>query len=189
MIFALAAAVANCQILSSHFGLGGVGGIPVYKSSALSGGLYSANGWGYGANLGRVGGIGALRTSGAIIGSGALGYGSGALLAGGAYRTGGLAVAAPAAVSVAAPAVAVAAPAAAYGIAARGVSIHQAGPVNAAVHTVSRTVDYRPIPYSGEPATVQDIDVPPQESPLRINFQSKSSPLQVTQQHIPGLSH
>ena len=82
---------------------------------------------------------------------------------------------------------------ASYGLAnlniARGVSVHQAGPVNAAVQTVSRTVDYRPVPYVGEPAVVQDVDVPPQESPLRINFQSKSSPLQITQGHIPGKRH
>jgi len=69
---------------------------------------------------------------------------------------------------------------------ARGISVSQAGPVNAAVQTISRTVDYRPVPYTGEAPVVQDVDVPPQESPLRINFQSRSSPLQVTQQHIPA---
>ena len=187
LILAFAVATANCV---AQLGYGAVGGIPVYRSSALSGGLYSANGYGYGANLGRVAGIGALRTSGAIIGGGALGYGTGALVSG--YGSGiGLAAPAYKSLAVAAPAVAsygIAAPAiAGYGVAGRGLSVHQAGPVNAAVQTLSRTVDYRAVPYSGEPATVQDIDVPPQESPLRINFQSKSSPLQVTQQHIPGM--
>ena len=71
---------------------------------------------------------------------------------------------------------------------ARGINVHAAGPVHAAVQTLSRTVDYTPVPYTGEPAVVQDVDVPPQESPLRINFQSRSSPLQVTQGHIPGIS-
>jgi len=181
LILALAAAV-NCQFYNNYYNTGlygagvGASGIPVYKTSAHYGNLYGANGWGYGANLGRVAGIGALRTTGAIVGSGALGYGTGALIAGapavGHYGMG----------------------AHTYGTydhmphmnIARGVSIHQAGPINAAVQTISRTVYYKPVPYSGEPATVQDIDVPPQESPLRINFQSKSSPLAVTQQHIPA---
>lgn len=193
LIVALAAAVANSQLLNSHFSLGGyssglglgaVGGLPVYKSSANYGGLVAANGWGYGANLGRIGGLGALRTTGAIVGGGALGYGTGALVAPGYGYAAKSVYAAPAISTVGVAH----APAAigAYGIHAKGLSVHQAGPVNAAVHTVSRTVDYRPVPYTGEPAVVQDIDVAPQESPLRINFQSKSSPLQVTQQHIPA---
>jgi hypothetical protein len=199
LILALAA-VANCQLLKSGLygsglglygaGLGVTGGIPVYRSSANYGGLYAANGWGYGANLGRVAGLGALRTSGAILGGGALGYGTGALVAGGL-----------------APAVSSYGLGLGYGLGsvgyglgsvgytgaslgnlniARGLSVSQAGPVNAAVQTISRTVDYRPVPYTGEAPVVQDIDVPPQESPLRINFQSKSSPLAVTQQHIPA---
>jgi hypothetical protein len=192
LILALAA-VANCQLLKSGLygsglglygaGLGVTGGIPVYRSSANYGGLYAANGWGYGANLGRVAGLGALRTSGSILGSGALGYGTGALVAGGL-----------------APAVSSYGLGLGYGLGsvgytgaslgnlniARGLSVSQAGPVNAAVQTISRTVDYRPVPYTGEAPVVQDIDVPPQESPLRINFQSKSSPLAVTQQHIPA---
>jgi hypothetical protein len=69
---------------------------------------------------------------------------------------------------------------------ARGLSVSQAGPVNAAVQTLSRTVDYRPVPYTGEAPVVQDIDVPPMESPIRINFQSRSSPLAVSQQHVPA---
>jgi len=185
-------------------GLGLTGGVPVYSSSANYGGLLAANGWGYGANLGRVAGLGALRTTGAIIGGGALGYGSGALIAGGvpAYKTLAVGGVAPAISTVGlgygavAPAIStvglggLAINQGAYGLGnlnvARGLSVHQAGPVNAAVHTLSRTVDYRAVPYTGEAPTVQDIDVPPQESPLRINFQSKSSPLAVTQQHIPA---
>ncbi|XP_054156815.1 fibroin heavy chain-like [Oppia nitens] len=167
---------------SGLYGAGlGVSGIPVYRSSANYGSLYGANGWGYGANLGRVGGLGAVRTTGAIVGSGALGYGTGALLAGPATvgTTYGAGLGYGVGIS-----------GASHGLSglniARGVSVHQAGPVTAAVQTISRTVDYRPVPYSGEPATVQDVDVPPQESPIRINFQSKSSPLAVTQQHIPA---
>jgi hypothetical protein len=213
LILALAAAV-NCQYISNYntglygAGLGGlggyygagvsggvVGGLPVYRSSALYGGLYGANNLGYGANFGRVAGLGALRTTGAIVGGGALGYGTGALVAGGLPAYG---VAAPAVSTIGlAPAVSQVGLGVSHGSLgvnqylsnlniARGVSVQQAGPVNAAVHTISRTVDYRPVPYSGEPAAVQDIDVPPQESPLRINFQSKSSPLAVTQQHIPA---
>ncbi|CAG2105039.1 unnamed protein product, partial [Medioppia subpectinata] len=153
------------------------------------GGLYGANNYGYGANFGRTAGLGALRTTGGIVGGGALGYGTGALIGGVAPAVSHIATAAYPAVGVA------------HGYSqgytqghnllanlniARGVSVGQAGPINAAVQTISRTVDYRPVPYSGEPAHVQDIDVPPQESPLRINFQSKSSPLAVTQQHIPA---
>jgi len=66
----------------------------------------------------------------------------------------------------------------------RGISVAQAGPIDAAIQTVSRTVDYRVVPYTGEPAAIQDINVGPQEQPIRINFQSKSSPVVVTQQHI-----
>lgn len=210
--------MVNCvQLNTGYYGASSlVGGIPVYRSSANYGGLYAANGWGYGANLGRVAGLGALRTGGAIIGGGALGYGTGALYAGGlaapALSTVALGAPALSTVALGSPAV-VAAPALsqvalgginAYGALnagnlgytaanlgsldiARGISVAQAGPVNAAVQTLSRTVDYRAVPYTGEAPVVQDIDVPPQESPLRINFQSKSSPLQVTQQHIPGM--
>ena len=59
-------------------------------------------------------------------------------------------------------------------------------PVTAAVATVSRTVDYTPMAYSGEPAKTQVVNVPPNEQGLHINFFSKSSPLTVSQQHIPG---
>ena len=59
-------------------------------------------------------------------------------------------------------------------------------PVTAAVATIRRTVDYVPVGYSGEPASTQVVNVPPNEQGLHLNFVSKSSPLTVSQQHIPG---
>jgi len=193
-VLILAFAVAANAVAPAIYGagLGLTGGLPVYRSSANYGGLVAANGWGYGANLGRVAGIGALR-SGAIIGGGALGYGTGAIVgspavsayglgAGYGYGAGyGLGAGLGHTYGVGA---------AHYGLnninVARGISVHQAGPVNAAVQTVSRTVDYRPVPYIGEAPVAQEVDVGPVEQPIKLNFQSKSSPLIVTQQHIPG---
>lgn len=59
-------------------------------------------------------------------------------------------------------------------------------PVTAAVQSLRRTVDYVPVPYSGEAPQTQVVNVPPNEQGLHINVVSKSSPLTVSQQHIAG---
>src|SRR5699024_1456241 len=59
-------------------------------------------------------------------------------------------------------------------------------PVVAAVTSLRRTVDYVPVPYSGEIPKIQIVHVPPNEHGIHLNFISKSSPLTVSQQHISG---
>jgi len=156
-----------------------LGGVPVYRSSALYGGSLYGGALGYGNGLGvaKVAGLGlgtgligagAIRSTGALIGGGALGYGTGGLIAG--VRPVGLGLANVGLANV--------------GIAASAAPVA----VNAAVTTLKRTVDYRPVPYSGEPIIPQVVDVPPSEQPVQLNFQSKSSPLIVSQQHIPGIN-
>lgn len=62
----------------------------------------------------------------------------------------------------------------------------QTVPVSAAVHQVGRTVEYRPVPYNDEPAVPQVVEVEPSDIPIRIHFKSKSSTVQLSQEHIPG---
>lgn len=59
-------------------------------------------------------------------------------------------------------------------------------PVTAAVASLQRKVEYIPTGYTGEPAQTQVVNVPPNEQGIHINFVSKSSPLTVSSQHIPG---
>ena len=159
------------------YGIGGygLGGAKVLNTGIVGSGLYG----GYGLGAAKVLNTGVVNTG--LVG----GYGLGAakVLNTGVVNTG----------LVGGYGAGLGLNQAAYGLSniniARGISVNQAGPVNAAVQTVSRTVDYRPVPYTGDAAVVQDIDVPPQESPLRINFQSKSSPLTISQGHIAGKRH
>jgi hypothetical protein len=127
---------------------------------------------GLGLGTGLIG-AGAIRSTGALIGGGALGYGTGGLIAG--VRPVGLGLANVGLANVGLANVGIAASAAPVA-------------VNAAVTTLKRTVDYRPVPYTGEPIIPQVVDVPPSEQPVQLNFQSKSSPLIVSQQHIPGIN-
>ncbi|KAJ6218119.1 hypothetical protein RDWZM_009276 [Blomia tropicalis] len=59
-------------------------------------------------------------------------------------------------------------------------------PVTAAMASLQRKVEYIPTGYTGEPAQTQVVNVPPNEQGIHINFVSKSSPLTVSSQHIPG---
>lgn len=68
-------------------------------------------------------------------------------------------------------------------------AIDVAQPVTAAVTSLGRKIEYVPMAYSGQPASTQLVNVPPNEQGLHINFVSKSSPLTVSQQHIPGKCH
>lgn len=68
-------------------------------------------------------------------------------------------------------------------------AVDVAQPVTAAVTSIGRKIEYIPMAYSGQPASTQLVNVPPNEQGLHINFVSKSSPLTVSQQHIPGKCH
>jgi len=134
----------------------------------LNNGLYG----GYGTGLLGVNNLGISSYS--LGGLGSLGYGYGAGL--GLGRVGALGLGARA---VGLGGVGLLG---AYG----GIAQHGAGPVNAAVLSAGRTVDYRSVPFSGDAIVPQVVDVPPTEQPVQLNFHSKSSPLIVSQTHIPG---
>jgi hypothetical protein len=59
-------------------------------------------------------------------------------------------------------------------------------PVSAAVTQVGRTVEYRPVPYSDQPIVPQVVEVEPSDIPIHIHFKSRSSTVQLSQEHIPG---
>jgi len=167
LVFALFVVTANCQLLnygsrsyySGGFGGYGLGNAGLGLSSYALGGVPSSYGLSYGNGLGFGSGL----ASGYGVGLGSARYVS--------------AVAQPAISSVA-----VAQPVAV----ARPVHSAQVQQVTAAVISNPRTVEYKAVPYSGEPAVPQVIDVPPSEQPVQLNFYSKSSPLLVSQQHIAG---
>jgi hypothetical protein len=60
--------------------------------------------------------------------------------------------------------------------------------VNAAVHQVGRTVEYRAVPFNDEPINPQVVEVEPADQPLHIHFKSRSSTIQLSQEHTgqPG---
>jgi len=169
LIFALAVNAINCTIFGGYgtglLGTGlssyALGGIPAYRS-VYGGSLLGANTFGLGGlGVARYGGLyGSGLYGSGVLGSGVLGYGAGLGLRG--YGIGGV------------------------GLLGSGISAASAHPVNAAVQTLARTVDYRAVPNTGEPIIPQIVDVPPSEQPVQLNFHSKSSPLIVSQHHIPG---
>ena len=59
-------------------------------------------------------------------------------------------------------------------------------PVNAAIHQIARTVEYRPVPYSDQPIVPQEVVVEPSDQPINIHFKSRSSTVRISQEHIPG---
>jgi hypothetical protein len=170
VIFALALTAINCQVLYNKgiyggYGSGLLGAGNLGLSSYSLGGIPALGGYYgrsvYGAGLGGLGygygaGLGLSRV-------GALGLGLGGV-ATKAVGLGGVGLLGN------------------YG----GIAASQAHAVNAAVQSLGRTVDYRAVPFSGEPIIPQVVDVPPTEQPVQLNFQSKSSPLIVSQTHIPG---
>jgi hypothetical protein len=66
-----------------------------------------------------------------------------------------------------------------------GVS-QQVVPVSAAIQQTGRTVEYKSVPFTDEPLVPQVVEVEPSDIPLHIHFKSRSSSIQLTQEHIPG---
>ncbi len=66
-----------------------------------------------------------------------------------------------------------------------GVS-QQVVPVSAAIQQTGRTVEYKSVPFTDEPIVPQVVEVEPSDIPLHIHFKSRSSSIQLTQEHIPG---
>jgi len=182
----------NCQSYVSSYGnsLGGYGsGLAtsgLFGVSGLSGlsSLGSSYGSGLGSSYGSGLGSGYILSSGNGLGSSSLGslgsYGSYGSLGslGSSYSLGNNVVSVPVVQQQSYAAV----PVYSSGYSQSA----QSGPVNAAIQTIRRTVEHRPVPYSGEPVVPQEVIVEPSEQPVSIHFRSKSSPLIVTQEHIPG---
>ncbi len=66
-----------------------------------------------------------------------------------------------------------------------GVS-QQVVPVSAAIQQTGRTVEYKSVPFNDEPIVPQVVEVEPSDIPVHIHFKSRSSSIQLTQEHIPG---
>jgi hypothetical protein len=66
-----------------------------------------------------------------------------------------------------------------------GQQSQQVVPVSAAIHS-TRTVEYKPVPYSGDALVPQEVIVEPSEIPLNIHFKSRSSSISVSQSHEAG---
>ncbi len=62
----------------------------------------------------------------------------------------------------------------------------QVVPVSAAINQIGRTVEYRSVPFTDEPIVPQVVEVEPSDIPLHIHFKSRSSTVQLSQEHIPG---
>lgn len=193
VILSLLVACGQSQLLTSGLGNSLYGGsLGYYGSGSLYsgslGGLSSAtllpvSSVGYGSSLGSSFGssLGVARLSN--VGLGAVSVPSVGLGAVGVPSVGLSALSVP---SVSVGAVSV--PSVSVGTVGvqRLSSSQQVVPVNAAIQSVGRTVEYRPVPNSGEPVVPQDVYVDPIDLPVNIHFTSKSSPINVQQTHIPG---
>jgi hypothetical protein len=62
----------------------------------------------------------------------------------------------------------------------------QVVPVSAAIQQVGRTVEYRSVPFNDQPIEPQVVQVEPSDLPVHIHFKSRSSTVQLSQEHIPG---